>query len=157
MRAIVVGTGVALAAGFIAACAANKSAPMTAAAPQSTDAAGAMPGDPHAEIDRLAKQIDDQLPMAGVEPMQTPTCAAQGTCTAMPMAVPPVAEDTTCHPSKSETCGEVCSLSTSICENAEKICTIAVQLGKADAYANEKCQSGNDSCSRSHARCCACT
>ena len=56
----------------------------------------------------------------------------------------------------SDTCSESCKLSGSICENAAKICDIAKQLGGTDAYANDKCASGNASCDASHAKCCSC-
>ncbi|HEY4182352.1 MAG TPA: hypothetical protein VGM90_36215 [Kofleriaceae bacterium] len=156
MRAILAGAGVAFVAGVIAACSASK---MSAAAPvaASPQSAGSMPGDPHTEIDRLSKEIDDELAKAGVATMQQPSCAAAGTCSAVPMAVAPIAQDATCKPAKSDTCDQACTLSTSICTNADRICKLAGDLGGADQYANEKCQSGNESCSRSHERCCGCT
>jgi hypothetical protein len=62
----------------------------------------------------------------------------------------------TCKPAVSDTCKDSCTLSDSICGNAEKICTLAKQLGAADSYANEKCAKGTDTCKKSQERCCSC-
>lgn len=54
------------------------------------------------------------------------------------------------------TCGDVCTLSDDICDNAERICTLADELGKDDQFAQEKCTSAKASCRESQQRCCDC-
>jgi len=115
-----------------------------------------MPNDPHNEIDRLAKEIDDQLANIGVATMTPASCEAMHTCTAVPYDAKPRIEDPTCKPGTTDLCTQSCTLSDSVCTNAGKICKLATQLGGADAYANEKCQSGNDSCKRTRDKCCGC-
>lgn len=54
-------------------------------------------------------------------------------------------------------CADVCSLATAICDNAETICSIADELGKDDAFAQEKCSSAKASCKEAKQRCCNCS
>lgn len=115
-----------------------------------------MPGDPRNEIDRLAREIDEELARGGVATMTPAACETSHACTAEPYGLPPRIEDTTCKPAAADVCTQACTLSDSVCTNADKICKIASQLGGADDYANEKCQSGNDSCKRTRERCCNC-
>jgi hypothetical protein len=56
-----------------------------------------------------------------------------------------------------KTCGDVCSLGTAICDNAEAICGLADQLGKDDQQAQEKCTSAKASCREASQRCCTCS
>jgi hypothetical protein len=106
---------------------------------------------PHDEIARLDAQIaadlvklDEPRPPSPVEPM-----------TARPVF--PQSDDPTCHPAQTATCTDSCTLKTSICDAAKRICTIASDLGNTDAYANEKCSSGAASCDAATKRCCNCT
>ena len=143
----------------LAACGAPRTTAMGPAAPVSTAPAsdGSLPGDPRAEITRLDREITAQLAAAGLATSQPPACAAAGTCSAAPMAITPIAQDPTCKPGPSETCTQSCTLATSICDNAGRICELAKQLGSADAYANETCERGTESCKASRERCCGCT
>lgn len=115
-----------------------------------------MPGDRRAEIDQLAKAIDDELATAGVATTTPAACATAHTCSAEPYDVKPRVEDPTCKAPTTDTCTQSCTLSDSVCSNADKICNIAKQLGGADAYANEKCQSANGACKRTREACCGC-
>ena len=54
------------------------------------------------------------------------------------------------------TCGDVCTLGDDICDNAERICTLADELGKDDQFAQEKCSSAKASCREGRQRCCDC-
>lgn len=116
-----------------------------------------MPGDPRNEIDRLSQEIDAQLANSGVATMTPAACEATHACTAQPYDVTPRVEDSTCKPATTDVCTQSCTLSDSVCDNAGKICNIATQLGGADAYANAKCQSGNDACKRTREKCCGCS
>ena len=55
------------------------------------------------------------------------------------------------------TCGDICSLADAICDNAEAICDLADDLGKDDAFAQEKCTSAKASCREAKQRCCNCS
>ena len=55
-----------------------------------------------------------------------------------------------------ELCQDKCSLSDAICDNAERICDIASELG-GDPWANEKCKSAKASCKEATEKCCKCT
>ena len=54
------------------------------------------------------------------------------------------------------TCGDTCVLAEHICDNAETICSIADELGKDDAPAQDKCASAKASCREAKQRCCNC-
>ncbi len=55
-----------------------------------------------------------------------------------------------------KTCGEICTLSDDICDNAEAICAIADELGKDDHEGQERCASAKASCHDAKQRCCDC-
>jgi hypothetical protein len=140
---------------IVVACGAAKQSPSMAPS-LATPAPG---GSPREQIDALDRAIEDELMKMGVRPSPPPDCVAGASCGSTapePMTVTPAAEDPTCKPAASSTCKDSCTLSDSICSNADKICTIAKQLGGADAYANEKCQRGKTSCETAHTRCCSC-
>ena len=44
-----------------------------------------------------------------------------------------------------KTCADICSLADAICDNAEQICILAGELGKADTWAQDKCSSAKAS------------
>jgi hypothetical protein len=52
-------------------------------------------------------------------------------------------------------CDDVCSIGDAICDNAERICTLADELGN-DQLAQEKCTSAKASCREAKQRCCSC-
>lgn len=54
-------------------------------------------------------------------------------------------------------CDDVCSLSGDICDNAERICTIADKLGKDDDFAQTKCVDAKASCREATLKCCKCS
>lgn len=152
-----------IAAGFLASWAvvvacggAQKSSYSAAPAGSAETSPSPMPGDPHNEIDRLAAEIDTALANAGAATGQPSACATSHSCTAEPYGMPPRIEDPTCKPAATDVCTQACTLSDSVCSNADKICKIAKQLGGSDDYANDKCQSGNDSCKRTREKCCGC-
>ena len=56
---------------------------------------------------------------------------------------------------ETQECKDVCSLAEAICENAESICRISVELGN-DPWAQDKCSSSKASCKQAKQRCCGC-
>jgi hypothetical protein len=144
-----------LACAAIIACSASPKTAMTPASqppvPATAHGAEPVPSDPHAAIEYYAEQIDAQR-----KQMQLPE-------TVLPMSSQPVApisahasDDTTCHPASTATCGDVCRMSDSICDNSGKICKLADDLGD-DEWAAGKCASAKQTCGDAHKRCCECT
>jgi hypothetical protein len=131
-------------------------APTTSAA----EPASAGVATPESEIKLLDEQIsDDMAKLSLTRPTPPPlTCTgadcAQQMSGAAVTAVAPRAP--TCQPAKTQTCTDTCSLTDSICKNAGRICKLAADLGGNDAYANDKCSSGNASCEAARERCCSC-
>ncbi|MBP6838855.1 MAG: hypothetical protein KBG28_16920 [Kofleriaceae bacterium] len=103
------------------------------------------------EIMALWIQVRDWRREAGMNVDPTPVLiqsmrdksvsAAQRVC---PDRVPPPA------------CTDICDLGDAICDNAENICAISVELGN-DAWSAEKCASAKASCKEAKQRCCACS
>jgi hypothetical protein len=54
------------------------------------------------------------------------------------------------------TCLDTCKLKDAICDNAEKICDIAAELGEDDKWATDKCTSAKASCKEATEKCCDC-
>jgi len=159
MRGIVLGA----AAAALVACAAGGRKQMVSAPPQAggADAGATMPGGSpeHAEIAQLDQAITDELTRRGLAVPADATCGPSCDMAAIAMDTKPVTADPrmqSCKPGASDTCQDSCTLSDSICKNADRICTIAHQLGDRDAYANDKCVRGSQSCQASKQRCCSC-
>lgn len=55
------------------------------------------------------------------------------------------------------TCTDVCGLADAICDNAEQICILADELGKDDAWAQDKCSNAKASCRDAKKLCCKCS
>lgn len=141
----------ALAAGAaVAACAASRPRSVETTQAPTPDAAPPLSGRPddlRAQIRELDEQIQAEMGQARVE---TPDEAM-----AASMASTPMAEvRAVCEHTPSDRCEDVCKLSTSICDNASSICTLADQL-PGDAWAAERCSSAKASCRRATERCCA--
>ena len=159
MRGIALG---ALVAALVACAAAGrKQAVQSAPAAGAADAGAVMPGGSpeHAEIAQLDQAITDELTKRGLAVPAESTCGPACDMGAIAMDSKPVTQDPrmqSCKPGTSDTCQDSCTLSDSICKNADRICTIAHQLGDRDAYANDKCVRGSQSCQASKQRCCSC-
>jgi hypothetical protein len=54
------------------------------------------------------------------------------------------------------TCQDTCKLKDAICDNAEKICDLADELGEDDSWASDKCKSAKASCKEATEKCCDC-
>ena len=61
-----------------------------------------------------------------------------------------------CQAQVPSTCNDVCNLADAICDNAERICEIAAELGSDDKLGQEKCASAKASCREAKQRCCSC-
>lgn len=122
-------------------------------------------GSQHDKIARLYDEIERQLSANGMDLPSAPACmeqdqnCARASTDAQVMGVKPLVPgggDHQCKRSEADTCHDVCTLSDSICSNAEKICDIAKELGDQDGFANEKCARGTSACKASQQRCCSC-
>jgi hypothetical protein len=142
----------------LASCGAKK-APMSAASPSEASSAGGgaapaiMPGTPQAEIDQLfgeveQRRIELQLP--------EPKAASPDSPISPLSAPPPLSTDATCKPAKTERCSSSCTMSDSICTNAERICKLASEL-VGDSWAADKCSRSKQTCDAAHTSCCSCT
>ena len=56
---------------------------------------------------------------------------------------------------ETDRCRDVCNLKDAICDNAERICGIAEEIGN-DPWSAEKCASAKASCKEARERCCRC-
>ena len=114
--------------------------------------------DRRAELERLDALITSDM-QAMNEPRPAPPVAACVENCAQQMggaAAAATAQDPSCKPAQTETCNQSCTLKTSICANASKICSIASDLGGKDQFANETCNRGSASCEAAKKRCCSC-
>lgn len=162
IRALGPGVRLALAAACLAAiaCAAGGA---KSSAPPAAPAASAMPSaasgdaqaEPRAEIEALDRDITAELARAQIPP--PPTTCSGATCASQrsePFSTP-TASDPTCHPAASDHCSDVCTLSTSICTNQQRICELAQQL-PGDDWAAGTCTRARASCQAAHDACCRC-
>jgi len=152
------GPGLVLAAACLAAiaCAAGGArSSARPAAPSATAMPAAAPGDPRAEIDALDHEITAELARAQISP---PPATCSGATCASQMSEPfstPTPGDPTCHPAASDHCSDACTLSTSICNNQQRICELARQL-PGDDWAAGTCTRARTSCQAAHDACCGC-
>jgi hypothetical protein len=112
------------------------------------------PNDPRKnDITALWTQIRDWRREAGmqVEPRREELVAVA------PMSVREVQRVCTADHQVPQACGDVCSLADAICDNAEQICILADELGKADTWAQDKCASAKASCREAKKKCCGCS
>jgi hypothetical protein len=141
----------------IVACAGKQSAMTPVASHQ--DAGAMAPQSPgHDEIARLDSQIDAELTQRSLPRAGPPSCSGASCLTAagaIPMGSLKRVEGPSCKAPVNDTCKDSCTMADSICKNAERICTISKQLDN-DAWANEKCVKGSESCTQSNKLCCSC-
>ncbi len=141
----------------LAACAAGgakkSAAPPTAeAAPSTAGAQSPLPGDPKDEIRQLEDKIAiDRAQLQLAEPMEQDWQNTPAT----PMGSQPALQDPKCRPAQNDTCKTSCTLSDSICDNANRICELAKSLPGAD-WAMNKCAKANTTCEASRTKCCGC-
>lgn len=135
----------------IAACAMGGARKSAAPAQEAAGAASPMPASPREQIEQLEAEIDassTQLELAPPSELQMQGAPTQ------PMGAMPSSADPACRPAKTETCTTSCTLSDSICSNADKICNIAKSMN--DDWATKKCAKANTTCEASRAKCCGC-
>jgi hypothetical protein len=125
---------------LLAACAAGKPVPQTGQVPPSSPEHEQI-----AELDRLIAA--DVAAQGGAAP------SPQAVADAHTMSILDAAG--VCVRPLGDTCGDVCTLSDSICANAGKICDLAARL-PGDAWAEERCDAGKAACLEAAQRCCAC-
>jgi hypothetical protein len=137
----------------IVACAAapQKSAAPATAAPEPTTGA-MMPDDPRKQIqDMYDKITSDRTVLSLAEPDDEMVQGAP----AQPMGALPSTNDPKCRPAPTDTCKTSCTLSDSICSNADKICRLAQDMA-GDGWAQNKCAKANKTCEASRTKCCGC-
>lgn len=121
-------------------------APGTAAEPTQV-----MPGTPRTEIDELWAKIEQERQTLGLtEPAPDPMPAAPERMSSVPMST-----DASCRPAKTERCTSSCTLSDSICRNADRICELALGM-PGDTWAAGKCARAKQTCESAHQSCCSC-
>ncbi len=144
-----------VAGGWLAACAAKSPAQRSAEPSAMGDLEHRGTGhDP--DIEALDKQIARDLDTLGMNPPtdhEIGELMAGGDAVPMPMGVE--ASSTCEQPPAADGCGDVCTVATSICGNAKRICELAADL-EGDDWATQRCVSGKSSCERATARCCDC-
>lgn len=144
---------------ILAACAAKQSRMHAAPTASVAESMPSGPSGPRGELDQLDAQITADMEALGVaRPAPPPMTCTGDTCGEQmsTTAAAAVASDPQCRPANTDKCTQSCTLKDSICKNASRICELAAKLGGTDAYANEKCASGNASCEAAKQRCCGC-
>jgi hypothetical protein len=113
-------------------------------------------GGPRAEIEALDREIANDIAKAHIAPPQAAPCSGAACAAAMSAPfVTPTTTDLQCRPAAAQRCTDLCTISTSICNNQQKICDLAKQL-PGDDWAANKCESARASCKASNESCCTC-
>ena len=138
---------------LVISCGGGGRAALKAPAPTS-DAPGAavMPASGRDQIEELDAQITAAVTELKLDDAR-PEAIQSGQAT--PMGAVTAAGDPACRPAKTETCSTSCTLSDSVCSNADKICTLAADM-QGDTWAENKCKRANLMCQASHKKCCGC-
>ena len=151
------GVGIAIAA-FVA-CGGGAKSAMTPTTAGLANPPGTGSSDLRAQITELDNRINTEFAKLDTGPRPPPVVASDvcptPPCTsAVSTAVKP-SDDPTCTHGESQTCKDTCQIADAICEAATSICKIAGELNN-DAWATEKCATGNASCEKSRGKCCGC-
>jgi hypothetical protein len=116
------------------------------------------------ELEASAGFESESYPPAAVDSDDSGDAGDGDVCAAVPMtsrtarAARPPARDEMCFSrdqDRDQRCTDVCRLAGSICDNAERICRIAGELG--DDWARGRCTAASGSCRRADRRCCGCS
>jgi hypothetical protein len=108
--------------------------------------------DPRQQI----RDLDDEIASARTQlALEDPGDDPLPGVPAQPMGAESYSANPSCRPAPSETCKSSCTLSDSICGNADKICRIAQDL-VGDTWAQGKCAKANQTCESSRTKCCGC-
>jgi hypothetical protein len=110
------------------------------------------PGDARAEIERLSAEIEQSLGQGAI-PAPEPFSASS--MDPDPRGV--TAIKSVCTPPERPTagCADICKIGTHICDNADRICTLADEL-QPDDWSKGKCEDGKRSCEAGRKKCCEC-
>lgn len=112
------------------------------------------------ELERLDQAITADMQALGEARPAPPVASCAENC-AEPLGVQSAKLkaplEATCKPPENETCTQSGTLRKSICDNAGRICEIAVKdLAGKDGYANDACNRGAASCEAATKRYCSC-
>jgi len=129
-------------------------APTQAAPSEATSGAGApsiLPASPKEQIEQLEAEITTSRTQLELdEPNEQ---AIQG-APVQPLGALPSTQDPKCHPAQNDTCKTSCTLSDSICSNADKICRLSIEMN--DDWSRGRCAKANKTCESSKTKCCGC-
>ncbi|HEX5058396.1 MAG TPA: hypothetical protein VFV99_03505 [Kofleriaceae bacterium] len=106
----------------------------------------------HDEIEKLDAEITASRQQLKLD---EPTEQAIQAAPTQALGAMPSTQDTKCHPAQNDTCKTSCTLSDSICSNANKICNLANSM-PGDNWAMNKCAKANTTCESSKTKCCGC-
>ncbi|HEY5952224.1 MAG TPA: hypothetical protein VIV40_42290 [Kofleriaceae bacterium] len=141
----------ALCCTIVVACATASRPQTQEVKPQTGQDASLLPASKRDQILELERKIDaDRTTLALAEPAQTD----YANTAAEPMGTKPATQNPTCRPAKTETCTSSCTLSDSICKNADSICRLAIEMN--DDWARGRCAKANKTCEGSRTKCCGC-
>ena len=138
----------------VSACGGAKGAKSAAPSPESSQTTGApevMQPPQREQIEKLEAEIDASRGQLQLGEPTNPEIAAAST---QPMGALPALQDPKCKPAKTESCTSSCTISDSICSNADKICKLASEL--SDDWARGKCAKANKTCEAAKGKCCGC-
>jgi hypothetical protein len=153
LRLSVIGWVVVCGLLVVAACGGSGSPARMAKPPSTTKAGGGevLPQTPKQQIEELeAKITADSSTLELPEPTEEQLLATP----AQPLGTKPVTDDPKCKPANNDACKTSCTLTNSICSNADKICQLAIEMN--DSWARGKCIKANRSCEDSKVKCCGC-
>jgi len=109
---------------------------------------------PAEQIRQLEAQNNSLSQSLGIQPHVTETGTTDaGTKTT---AVDPGRQPQVRPQPRASTCSDVCRITTSICNNADRICRIAREKLPDDDWARGRCEAANKSCTAAKARCDKC-
>lgn len=149
---VAVALGLAIGAGIVACGAGAKKEAM--APPRAVG--GGLPGGggstaPRDEITQLDQEIAAKLGQ-----LKLPEPAIMPGAQSDVRTIPQVKSVCVAPSAPTGTCGDVCTLSSRICEAADRICVLAQDLAP-DPWAAERCDKGKKSCEAATRRCCQCS
>jgi len=138
---------------LVVACAAAPKPMQTEAPPTKNHDGGGevLPASKKQQIEQLEAAIAaDRTKLELAEPAEPDYMGTS----AEPMGTTPAIDNPSCKPAKTDKCTTSCTLSNSICTNADSICRIAVDLN--DDWSRGRCAKANKTCEGARDKCCGC-
>jgi hypothetical protein len=153
MKSLVAVLAAGLMAVVVACAGAGHKAAMAPASGGQAPQAPMAPMSPEAQqIDTWANEIERDRQTMGLEAPHEASVPHAAVAMSSPLTVQ---SDAACHPAKTDTCTQSCTLSDSICNNSAKICDLASKMA-GDDWAAKKCGTARETCEAGHKKCCDC-